>query len=170
LLLLLLIVSLPGSTRKPEASAEEATLAGAEVITNSIGMKLTLIPAGEFMMGSRETPEELAKAFTAYGAVRRSRMSSRRTARRSPSRSTSGHTKSREASSANSSTTTGYETDAQKCDANPSRCVSCRSAWVAPSDERKSKVRNCGRSPPPVQRNAICRSLTSRAGDLLYMS
>jgi len=35
----------------------------ANPITNSIGMKLTLIPAGDFMMGSRETPEELAKAF-----------------------------------------------------------------------------------------------------------
>ena len=32
-------------------------------ITNSIGMKLVLIPAGEFMMGSSESPEELAKAF-----------------------------------------------------------------------------------------------------------
>jgi len=30
--------------------------------TNSIGMKLVLIPAGEFQMGSRESAEELAKA------------------------------------------------------------------------------------------------------------
>jgi len=35
----------------------------ANPITNTIGMKLVLIPAGDFMMGSRETPEELAKAF-----------------------------------------------------------------------------------------------------------
>ena len=35
----------------------------ANPIINSIGMKLVLIPAGDFMMGSRETPEELAKAF-----------------------------------------------------------------------------------------------------------
>ena len=34
-----------------------------EEITNSIGMKFKLIPAGEFMMGSSESPEELAKAF-----------------------------------------------------------------------------------------------------------
>ncbi|MFO7904895.1 MAG: formylglycine-generating enzyme family protein [Pirellulaceae bacterium] len=31
-------------------------------ITNTIGMKLVLIPAGDFMMGSRETPEEVARA------------------------------------------------------------------------------------------------------------
>ena len=34
-----------------------------ETVTNSIGMKFKLIPAGEFMMGSSESPEELAKAF-----------------------------------------------------------------------------------------------------------
>ena len=32
-------------------------------ITNSISMKLVLIPAGEFMMGSQESPEKLAKAY-----------------------------------------------------------------------------------------------------------
>ncbi|MHC4402518.1 MAG: formylglycine-generating enzyme family protein [Planctomycetota bacterium] len=32
-------------------------------ITNSIGMKLVLIPPGEFMMGSRESADELMKAF-----------------------------------------------------------------------------------------------------------
>jgi formylglycine-generating enzyme required for sulfatase activity len=32
--------------------------------TNSIGMKFRLIPAGEFMMGSSESPEELAAEFT----------------------------------------------------------------------------------------------------------
>jgi len=37
------------------AKAEEATPAAANVITNSIGMKLTLIPAGEFMMGSPDS-------------------------------------------------------------------------------------------------------------------
>jgi formylglycine-generating enzyme required for sulfatase activity len=35
-------------------------------ITNSIGMKLVLIPAGEFMMGGGESAEELVKAFAAY--------------------------------------------------------------------------------------------------------
>ena len=37
-------------------------------ITNSIGMKLRRIPAGEFMMGSRESAETLAKAFAKYDA------------------------------------------------------------------------------------------------------
>jgi formylglycine-generating enzyme required for sulfatase activity len=41
---------------------------GTAAITNSIGMKLVRIPAGEFMMGSQETSEELAKAFAAYNA------------------------------------------------------------------------------------------------------
>lgn len=35
-------------------------------ITNSIGMKLVLIPAGEFMMGGTEPAEDLVKAFAAY--------------------------------------------------------------------------------------------------------
>jgi formylglycine-generating enzyme len=34
--------------------------------TNSIGMKLVLIPAGEFQMGGQESAEELVKAFAAY--------------------------------------------------------------------------------------------------------
>ena len=32
-------------------------------ITNSIGMKMVLIPSGEFMMGSKETAQEIGKAF-----------------------------------------------------------------------------------------------------------
>ena len=39
-------------------------------ITNSIGMKLVPIPAGEFMMGGGESAEELVKAFPAYIASR----------------------------------------------------------------------------------------------------
>ncbi len=35
--------------------------------TNSIGMRLVLIEPGEFMMGSKESAEELARAFAAYG-------------------------------------------------------------------------------------------------------
>lgn len=35
--------------------SQEATLAAGEVITNSIGMKLVGIPAGEFMMGSPDS-------------------------------------------------------------------------------------------------------------------
>jgi formylglycine-generating enzyme required for sulfatase activity len=40
--------------------------AGGPVITNSIDMKLVKIPAGEFVMGSGESLESLAKAFPAY--------------------------------------------------------------------------------------------------------
>jgi formylglycine-generating enzyme required for sulfatase activity len=42
--------------------------ARAKTITNGIGMKLALIPAGESLIGSRESSEELAKAFAANGA------------------------------------------------------------------------------------------------------
>jgi formylglycine-generating enzyme required for sulfatase activity len=48
-----------GSALAPRsAKAEER-----EVITNSIGMKLTLIPSGEFMMGSAQSVDELLKMF-----------------------------------------------------------------------------------------------------------
>jgi formylglycine-generating enzyme required for sulfatase activity len=36
---------------------------GPETITNSIGMKLTLVPSGEFVMGSNESNADLRKAF-----------------------------------------------------------------------------------------------------------
>ncbi len=39
-----------------------------EELTNSIGMKLKLIPAGQFMMGSSESPEKLAEVLKEYGA------------------------------------------------------------------------------------------------------
>ena len=38
-----------------------------KTITNSLGMKLVLIPAGEFTMGNRHTAEDEAKAFQPYG-------------------------------------------------------------------------------------------------------
>jgi formylglycine-generating enzyme len=46
-------------------SAEQKTEPASDEkqITNSIGMKLTLIPAGEFMMGSSESAEETAAFF-----------------------------------------------------------------------------------------------------------
>jgi formylglycine-generating enzyme len=45
-------------------TAQEPKAAGSEKqITNSIGMKLTLIPSGEFMMGSKESGEETAAFF-----------------------------------------------------------------------------------------------------------
>ncbi|MCE9547459.1 MAG: formylglycine-generating enzyme family protein [Planctomycetia bacterium] len=37
-----------------------------DVITNSIGMKLVPIPAGEFMMGGQESAEHLVEAYAAY--------------------------------------------------------------------------------------------------------
>jgi formylglycine-generating enzyme required for sulfatase activity len=49
------------------ATAQEVKKAGdKKQITNSIGMKLVLLPAGEFMMGSRQSTEELAKMFAKY--------------------------------------------------------------------------------------------------------
>ena len=47
---------------------KDASYLKLKVITNSIGMKLVRIPAGEFMMGSRESVEELDKAYAKYGA------------------------------------------------------------------------------------------------------
>ena len=51
------------------ATAQEPKEAGGEKqITNSIGMKLTLIPAGEFKMGSGESAEDTAAFFNkTYG-------------------------------------------------------------------------------------------------------
>jgi formylglycine-generating enzyme required for sulfatase activity len=45
------------------ATAAEPNPGTAKQITNSIGMKLTLIPSGEFMMGSKESAEETAAFF-----------------------------------------------------------------------------------------------------------
>jgi len=46
------------------ATAQEPKAAsGTNQITNSIGMKLTLVPSGEFMMGSGESAEETAAFF-----------------------------------------------------------------------------------------------------------
>ena len=46
------------------ATAQESKDAGGnKPITNSIGMKLMLIPSGEFMMGSRESAEDTAAFF-----------------------------------------------------------------------------------------------------------
>jgi formylglycine-generating enzyme required for sulfatase activity len=45
------------------STAAEPTPAPPQPITNSIGMKLTLVPSGEFMMGSKESAEETAAFF-----------------------------------------------------------------------------------------------------------
>ena len=52
------------------AAAEEPKVTSKNEITNSIGMKLTLVPSGEFMMGSGESVEETVAFFTKnYGMV-----------------------------------------------------------------------------------------------------
>ena len=49
-------------------TAAEPTAHRPKQITNSIGMKLTLVPSGEFMMGSKESAEETAAFFNkTYG-------------------------------------------------------------------------------------------------------
>jgi formylglycine-generating enzyme len=49
--------------------AEEPKATGEKQITNSIGMKLTLVPSGEFMMGSRESAEETLAFFKEYFGI-----------------------------------------------------------------------------------------------------
>ena len=51
---------------KPRPNPPPASEAG-EPITNSLGMKLVRIPAGEFLMGSDETDEELKRELEASG-------------------------------------------------------------------------------------------------------
>jgi formylglycine-generating enzyme required for sulfatase activity len=48
---------------RPAAGKEAKTPEGKKQITNSIGMKLTLIPSGEFVMGSGESAEEMVAYF-----------------------------------------------------------------------------------------------------------
>ncbi|MBL9124562.1 MAG: SUMF1/EgtB/PvdO family nonheme iron enzyme [Planctomycetaceae bacterium] len=50
----------PGS---PESSQPEVVATSPAELTNTLGMKLVLIPAGTFLMGSDETPEQLAQAL-----------------------------------------------------------------------------------------------------------
>jgi formylglycine-generating enzyme required for sulfatase activity len=59
------LVALTGFGSLTVATAQES---GKKQITNSIGMKLVLIPKGEFMMGSSESAEETAAFFSkTYG-------------------------------------------------------------------------------------------------------
>src|SRR5688572_18031427 len=55
---------------KPHASAKASAATKLATITNSLGMELVKIPAGEFQMGSHESRESLAKAFPHYDARR----------------------------------------------------------------------------------------------------
>ena len=76
--LTVLILALPGcgnqvEPSKPDAATQEIVTggtttaeepkaaAGEKQITNSIGMKLTLVPSGEFMMGGEESAEAMAE-------------------------------------------------------------------------------------------------------------
>jgi formylglycine-generating enzyme required for sulfatase activity len=43
---------------------------GPDVFENSLGMKFVLLPAGEFLMGSDETPASLARDFAGYDMAR----------------------------------------------------------------------------------------------------
>jgi formylglycine-generating enzyme len=60
LVLVLVAASVPITMAQAPRASQPRTL------SNSIGMKLALIPAGEFMMGGQEPAEELVKAFPAY--------------------------------------------------------------------------------------------------------
>ena len=66
------VVSEQDVEKEPKAAVEMAVAAQKECsqrlglpieITNSIGMKLKLIPAGEFMMGSAKSPQEIIRMF-----------------------------------------------------------------------------------------------------------
>jgi formylglycine-generating enzyme required for sulfatase activity len=61
---LLVFLTVAAALGEP-ASSQEAT-SQRDILTNSIGMRLVRIPAGEFMMGGTEPAEELSKAYSAY--------------------------------------------------------------------------------------------------------
>jgi len=54
----------PRGGGKPTEVSGDSSLG--KTMTNSIGMKLVLIPQGEFMMGSQESQEQLSKAFPTH--------------------------------------------------------------------------------------------------------
>ena len=58
---LTVLMALGSSARSNRQGPKEA--GGKKQITNSIGMKLTLVPSGEFMMGSGESAEDTVAFF-----------------------------------------------------------------------------------------------------------
>ncbi len=58
----LLAAAVPGTFGTATAQGPKGS-SGEKQITNSIGMKLTLVPSGEFMMGSGESAEEIVAFF-----------------------------------------------------------------------------------------------------------
>jgi formylglycine-generating enzyme required for sulfatase activity len=63
--LVLMVVSTAAvlSSPKEKSKSASADQLGPDVITNSIGMKLVRIPAGEFMMGAEEDQDATMTAF-----------------------------------------------------------------------------------------------------------
>ena len=64
--------SRPGRAVTPDRDAPADLAPGpapprVEGATNSIGLELVRVPAGEFLMGGQEPAEQLARAFAAYG-------------------------------------------------------------------------------------------------------
>ena len=63
LMLMAVSVAVLLSWTKEESRSESADQAELDVITNSIGIKLVSIPAGEFMMGAEEDEAATRDAF-----------------------------------------------------------------------------------------------------------
>ena len=66
----LLLSPFDESAAKKGQETWAAHLGSAVVITNKIGMKMTLVPPGRFEMGSAETADELSKAFPVEAATK----------------------------------------------------------------------------------------------------
>ncbi len=73
-LLILLLCPLLALSPSPAREPAEKDPPVKDAVANSIGQKLVLIPAGEFMMGTAETIEELDTAFPGYNLKKRSHL------------------------------------------------------------------------------------------------
>ena len=63
LTLMLMVVNAAALLSAPKEKSGSTSADRADVITNSIGMKLVRIPAGEFMMGAEEDRDATMAAF-----------------------------------------------------------------------------------------------------------